>query len=80
MSLEEDLKNKKPIIGFDVAVKNMKNGSVSVVYVASNFLSLNRLRLLSKTSKVNLVELKEDSKKLGMICKKPFTISVISFK
>lgn len=80
MSIQEELKNKKPIFGFDVAAKKMKTGEINVVYYSSNCINKNRLDLLSKTTKVKVEELKENSKQLGSICKKPFAISVVSFK
>jgi len=80
MNLANDLKTKKPILGLNAAMKRMKNGKVSLVYIASNCHKKDRLALLSKTSGINLVDLKENSKELGIMCKKSFPVSVISFE
>lgn len=80
MSFIDDIKNKKPIFGYDVTVKKIKNEKVSLVYAASNFPKKERLNVLAKTMGVKLIELKENSRELGILCKKPFPISVISFE
>ena len=80
MSLQDDLKSKEPIFGYDVNLKKAKKSELSDIYVASNFSKRNELRLASKTSKINLIELEQNSRQLGNICKKPFTVSVIGFK
>ena len=80
MNLINDLKMKKPIFGLDVSMKMMKNNKASIVYISSNSPKKSRLELLSKTSGIKLIELKENSRELGIICKKSFPVSVISFE
>ncbi|MBS3175455.1 hypothetical protein J4440_06250 [Candidatus Woesearchaeota archaeon] len=79
MSIQDDLKSKKPVFGYDVAVKKIKTSGISIVYVASNFIHKDKLRLLAKTNKFDLIELEQTNKQIGTLCKKPFNISVVSF-
>jgi len=80
MNLTNDLKTKKPIFGFDVNLKKLKNSKIKTLYVSSNCPNKERLEFLSKSSSIELVQLKEDSKELGILCKKSFSVSVIGFE
>lgn len=79
MSLKNDLKDKKAIFGRDSALKKIKKGEVKIVYVASNCPGKDEIIRNCKANDVECVELKEDSKQIGIICKKPFNVSVVSF-
>lgn len=80
MSLKDDLKKGNPIIGQDISVKKMKNQDVSKVYVASNFKNKNVILSLGKALSISVEVIDEDSKKLGVLCKKQFNVSVVSFQ
>lgn len=77
--LKKELKTEKPIIGFEEAVKNLKNDKIAKIYVAINCHNIEELKTLCQKFEVPLVELKEDNIELGVICKKPFSISVLCF-
>ncbi len=81
IDLKKDLKEKKPIIGSDRTLKALKNGKLERIYMASNTKEdiKEDIKYYSKLANVKVIELKEDNSKLGIICKKPFNISVISF-
>ncbi len=81
VELKKDLKEKKPIIGSDRTIKLLKSGELEKVYLANNTKDEIKEDILyyGKLAKVKIIELKEDNSELGIICKKPFNISVISF-
>jgi len=78
--IREDLKKKKPILGLEIGLKKIRNKKVSRVYVSSNSHAKDQLERLGKNMGVEIVLLTETSKELGVICKKPFSVSVISFE
>lgn len=78
--LREELKKKKPLLGLNVALKKIRNNKVSRVYVSSNSHAKDQLVRLGKSMNVDVVLVDENSKELGVICKKPFSVSVISFE
>lgn len=80
MTIKEDLKNKKPTIGNDLTIKKLKKSEIKKVYIASNYPEKDKIKRDCKTFSVELVELKENNKELGGLCKKPFSISIISFE
>lgn len=76
------LKGKDIIIGSEKTLKNLKLGKISKVYLSSNCSekvrdSIKHYSKLSKTSVVNLRCLNDE---LGILCKKPFSISVLGVK
>jgi len=83
MSLEKlkaDLTKKKPIYGVEVALKGIKNETLSKVYISFNCHRKKDLVRLCKVMGVEVIELGKTNAELGILCKKPFSISVISFK
>ncbi len=74
------LKSKSFIIGSERTLKNLKLGKVSKVYVSSNCSEKTKdaIEHYSKLSKVKVVKLKYPNDELGILCKKPFSISVLS--
>lgn len=79
-NLKEDLKKKKPIMGIAETLKRIIKGKVSKIYVSSNCPEKERILNLAAMNKVNVVGLEENNKELGNLCKKPFSVSVISFE
>lgn len=84
MALEElrkDLKTKKPIFGSDKTLKELKTGKLNKIYLSSNCRDDVKRDIMqyAKLASVKVVELEETNEDLGVICKKPFNISVISF-
>jgi ribosomal protein L30E len=80
MALKDDLKTKKPILGLDRALKGIRRQKLSKVYVASNSQSKDKIERLGATMKVEIINTEENSRELGVLCKKPFAVSVISFE
>ncbi len=74
------LKSKEIVIGFERTVRNLRNGSVKKVFVASNCSEKARddVERYCRIGGAEFVELGYPDEELGVVCKKPFSISVIS--
>jgi len=74
------LKSKNVIIGSERTLRNLKLGKVSRVYISSNCSSKTRnaVEHYSSLSKADVVKLDYPNDELGILCKKPFSISVLS--
>ena len=84
MTLEElrrALKEEKPIFGSELTLKKIKLGKVKKVFLASNCPKSVRedIEHFAKMSQFEIVNLKEPNDELALICKKPFSISVVSY-
>lgn len=78
--LKKMLKEKAPVFGLDRTMKLLKNGTANVVFVSKNCRDIEQVRRYSKVYGAKLVELAENNKELGILCKKPFSISVLCFE
>ena len=78
--IKKALDAKKVVVGTSVTIKNIKLGNVSKVYISHNCKSDVKDDILkySKVSKVEVINLKQSNEELGVVCKKPFSISVLS--
>jgi large subunit ribosomal protein L30e len=76
------LKEKNIIIGTDRTLKNLKLGKIKKVYLSSNCSEKTResIKHYSELSKASVVKLKYPNDELGILCKKPFSISVLGVK
>jgi large subunit ribosomal protein L30e len=74
------LGNEKLVLGTEETLKNLKQGKVAKVYLASNASEdLKRdIEKYVKLSGAELEQLSQNNKDLGTVCKKPFAISVLS--
>ncbi|MBS3167591.1 ribosomal L7Ae/L30e/S12e/Gadd45 family protein [Candidatus Woesearchaeota archaeon] len=79
-NLKNDLETKKAILGFDVTLKKLRNGKLSRVYVANNCPRVDTLINLAKMNNVEVISLSENSKELGVLVKKSFSIGVVGFE
>jgi large subunit ribosomal protein L30e len=80
-NLKKLLKEGKVIIGTNQVMKNLKLGRLKEVYLSSNCPknTVEDIKYYSKLNNVKINELKEDNEQLGIICKKPFSISVLGY-
>ena len=78
--IKKALKNKKVIIGTERTLKNLKLGKISKIFLTSNCSEdiKKDIKYYSKLAKVEVVQLKQPNDELGALCKKPFSISVLS--
>jgi|TARA_B100001971_G_C17994011_1_gene433795 large subunit ribosomal protein L30e len=74
------LKSKNLIIGTKRTMKYLKLGKISRIYLSSNCKDAVKsdLEYYNKISPVKIIKLKYPNDELGVLCKKPFFISVLS--
>lgn len=75
--LKKVLREHKVIFGRERTLKNLKLGKVKVVFVASNCPLDVKDKI--KLYEVEVIELEEPSDEVALICKRPHTISVLSY-
>ncbi|MEA3430004.1 MAG: ribosomal L7Ae/L30e/S12e/Gadd45 family protein [Nanoarchaeota archaeon] len=78
--IKEALKNGKAVIGSERSIKLLRTGEISKIFVTSNCPEnmKNDINHYADLAKVEVVHLKQPNDELGIICKKPFAISLIS--
>jgi len=78
--IKKMLKSKKLVIGTEKTLKNLKKGKAAKVFVTSNCPKSIKddLKDYADLSKAEIVELDIPNDELGVICKKQFSISVLS--
>ena len=78
--IKKALKEGKAIIGTERTLKNLKLGKVSKIFLTSNCPEdvEEDVKYYSKLAKVEVVKLKQPNDELGALCKKPFSVSVLS--
>ena len=75
--LKKSLKEDKIVYGFKTALKNLKSGKVSKIFLAKNCPQELRDEV-KKYSNIEIIELKEPNKELALICKKKFSVNLLS--
>ncbi len=80
-TLKKALKDKKMVFGKDEVFKKLRAGEIKTVFLASNCPSELR-QMVSKYAKLTdaaVVELDVPNEEIGIICKKPFSITVLGY-
>ena len=74
------IKTKNFVIGTERTIKNLKLGKVEKVIISSNCSEkvLNDLNYYASLNKTETIKVNYPNDELGVICKKPFFISVLS--
>jgi large subunit ribosomal protein L30e len=77
-NLRKALKEGKLKVGTDQTLKSLGQGKVEEVFLSSNCPEdlMKRIEKYCNLGECKFTQLKENSKELGAICKKPFSISV----
>lgn len=75
------LKEGKLIIGTNKIIKNLKLGKLKEVYLSSNCPreTIEDIKHYARLNKVKVNELSENNKQLGVVCRKPFSVSVLGY-
>ena len=78
--IKKALEANKIVIGAEETLKKIKLGRLSKVFVSSNCPGNIKgdLERASKVAKLDFVILDKNNEELGVVCKKPFSISVLS--
>jgi len=80
--IQEAVKNEKAILGYRRVMKAIKMGNVKLVVMANN-IPREMKENVEHNAKIGNVEVKtfkNDSVNLGLICGKPFSVSVLAIK
>jgi len=74
------LKSKNLVIGTQRTMRYLKTGKLSKVYISSNCPAEIKedIKYYSELSSTPVVELEQSNEEIGILCKKPFFISVLS--
>ena len=77
--LTDALKSEKIVFGEDRILKLLKLGKLKVVFLSNNMKKdvEDEIENLAKLSKIEIVKLGIPNNEVGVICKKPFSISVL---
>ena len=77
--IKKNLETGKLIFGTEMTMKGLKLGDVQKVFVTKNCPAEVRddISHYSSIGKFEVVELESTNEELGVICKKPFSVSVI---
>ncbi len=80
--IKNAIKQKKVIIGTNETLKNLKLGKLEKVFLSKNCPEkiANDIKHYAKLSKTEIVQLPIVNSEVGVVCKKPFSISVLSIK
>ena len=78
--IKKALEEEKTVMGNDEVIKGIKKGTISKIFVASNYPEMEEIKYLCENFKVDIEELKETNEELGALCKVPFLISVLGIK
>ena len=78
--LKKALKDKGLVLGTEKTLKNIKSGKSKKVFVSSNCPDgiKEDITHFCKLANVEVFELDETNEEIGFICKKPFSINVVS--
>ena len=77
--LKEKVKEGNAVIGTDRVVKELKKGSLSQVYLASNVSSSveKDINTYAELINVPVIKLELNNEEMGVLCKKNFIIAVL---
>ena len=79
--LKKALKEKDITFGTEKTLKKIRNGEVKKVFLASNCDEKIKeiIERYAKMGKFNIIHLDLPNDEVGLICKKPFAISVLCY-
>ncbi len=77
--IKNNLGNKKLILGTERIIKALKNGSIAKVFLSLNCPDSVKqdIKYYAGLSKTEIEELTLPNDELGVLCKKPFSVSVL---
>lgn len=80
--IREKVKKKEVVIGYNNVVKILKTGKPKMIVFANNIPSDKKDIILhnAKLAKVEVREFDNDNVSLGLVCGKPFSVSVLAIK
>jgi large subunit ribosomal protein L30e len=78
--IKKVMESEKVVYGKEQTIKYLKQANIKTVYISSNCPAETKedIKYYALLGNVAVIELKENNEELGLVCKKPFTISVLS--
>jgi len=80
--IKEKIKQDKVLLGYKSVMKSLKSSRSELIIYANN-LPDDRKKMIEHNAKISNVEIKEypnDNVNLGLVCGKPFSVSVLAIK
>ncbi|MFH8080427.1 MAG: 50S ribosomal protein L30e [Candidatus Aenigmatarchaeota archaeon] len=80
--IQDKVKSKQVILGYNRVMKNLKSGKIDMVVIANNLPEDKKQEILhnAKIAKVEVKEFEGDNVNLGLVCGKPFSVSILAIK
>ena len=80
-NLTKALKEGKVVFGTERTLKMMKNGKIKEVVICSNCKEEveNEINHNAEALGIKVIKAKENNEELGVLCKKPFAVSVLCY-
>lgn len=75
--LKKSLKEDNLAYGFKSTLTNLKNGNISKIFLSNNCPKEFKEKI-KKYKDVDVIELKEPNKELALICKKKYSVNILS--
>lgn len=81
-TIQEKVKKKEVVLGYNQVIKILKTGHPKMIVLAKNIPKERKETILhnAKLSKVEVKEFDGDNTNLGLICGKPFSVSILAIK
>jgi len=81
IALKEKIKNNEVVIGTERVLKRLRIGKLKKIYVSSNCPKQIRedIKHYADIYKIEIKESEKTNEELGVLCKKPFSISVLAY-
>ena len=78
LEIREAIKNKSAVVGTSEVIKKLRVGKLAKAYISLNCEKIIKEDIVhyAKLANCEVVELKYPNDELGILCKKPFSISV----
>ncbi|MBW3013343.1 ribosomal L7Ae/L30e/S12e/Gadd45 family protein [Candidatus Woesearchaeota archaeon] len=77
--LKTRLEKGQVVIGTDLTMKNLRLGKIEKVLITKNCPTEVKEEILRFSDEVKIEQLDKTNTELGIICKKPYAISVIGY-
>jgi len=80
--IKKSIETNKEIIGTESVMNAIRSGEVQEVFLSANIPETTErdIRVHAEISNVTVTKLKQANDDLGVVCKKPFDISVMAIK
>lgn len=80
--LQEKVKENNVVFGYNKVIKLLKSSHPKMIVIAKNMPKEKKETILhnAKLSKVEVKEFDNDNVNLGLVCGKPFSVSVLAIK